>query len=78
MWKIEGQNIKKGGLMSWEANYRLKHITSGKYLRGFIQDGVPKLTLSFEIDNNSLFQLKPILNLLTDKSKKHVTGDAYF
>ena len=38
MWKIEGENIKKGGLMSWDGNYRLKHIASGKYLRGVVND----------------------------------------
>jgi len=46
--------------MSWDGNYRLKHITSGKYLRGVINEEKVTITLSFESDKYSLFQLKPI------------------
>lgn len=33
LWKIEGQNIQKGGIVQWENMFRLRHFTSGKYLR---------------------------------------------
>jgi len=50
--------------MTWDGNYRLKHITSGKYLRGvetrsWEVDGQNKseykLKLSFDLDECSLF-----------------------
>ena len=33
LWKIEGQNAQKGGIVQWDIPYRLRHFTSGKYLR---------------------------------------------
>jgi len=33
LWKIEGQNMQKGGIVQWDNNYRLRHFTSGQYLR---------------------------------------------
>jgi len=34
MWKLEKDNIFIGGKLSWYNNIRIKHITSGKYLKG--------------------------------------------
>jgi len=33
LWRLEPQNIFKGGAMSWGHPYRLKNIASGKYLK---------------------------------------------
>lgn len=33
LWKIEGQNRQKGGIVQWDIPYRLRHFISGKYLR---------------------------------------------
>lgn len=69
MWKIEGADLQKGGLMTWDGNYLLKHLTSGKYLRGVVIgkkeiDGKIQqkfmMELSFELDERCLFEFKPI------------------
>ena len=33
LWKIEGKNPQNGGIVQWDIPYRLRHFTSGKYLR---------------------------------------------
>jgi len=33
LWRLEPQNIFKGGPMVWDQPYRLKNIASGKYLK---------------------------------------------
>lgn len=88
MWKIEEADAQRGGLMTWDGNYRLKHITSGKYLRGVVVGKKEiegkilqkfKIELSFEIDDHSLFQFRPIQNLINEEpTKKYITSDAYF
>ena len=40
LWKIEGQNRKRGGVVQWDTPYRLRHFTSGKYLRVIEKVGI--------------------------------------
>lgn len=40
LWKIEGQNRKRGGIIQWDTPYRLRHFTSGKYLRVIEKVGI--------------------------------------
>jgi hypothetical protein len=32
LWKIEGLNVKRGGILKWGEQYRLKHLVTGMYL----------------------------------------------
>ena len=33
LWVIESPNIYEGGNLKWEDSYRIKHFTSGRYLK---------------------------------------------
>jgi MIR domain len=32
LWKIEAENVQKGGDLRWDQQYRLKHLLTGMYL----------------------------------------------
>ena len=43
LWRIESPEIYEGGNVRWDQGYRLRHLTSGRYLRVTKRAGVPIL-----------------------------------
>lgn len=83
LWKIEGHNNQRGGVVQWDNSYRLRHFTSGKYLRVHEKKDEHQtekytLELSNKIDEYTLFSFVPFENLLqTSDYQKYISKDAF-
>ena len=78
LWRIEFTNIFEGGILEWENTYRFKHLTSGRYLKIRRTEVGNVVELSPDIDNNCLFYMVPIRNLLKDDQQQFIAKDSYF
>jgi len=72
LWKIEGLNVKRGGLLKWSERYRLKHIVTGMYLS--VQPNPYILKLTQMKDQTTEFEFVPIENLLAYENQPKTRG----
>lgn len=79
LWIVESPIIYQGGHLEWDQSYRIRHMTSGKYLKiSHEQANEYTIELSSEIDGDLLFKFTPMKNLLREDQKKLIAKDSYF
>ncbi|EGR30411.1 MIR domain protein [Ichthyophthirius multifiliis] len=92
MFIIQSQNMHKGGLVEWNKDYKLRHLTTGFYLSlGNVVRGINEidfgeqnklLVLVKNIKQASSFKFELVQSSLIQRNKEHLTKylqkDSYF
>ena len=64
-WKIEGVDPYLGGLLKWDTPYKIKHFSTGKYLRVMNFGNVNNEKSTFRV--NIFYSYKPSLRCLLEQ-----------
>jgi len=80
IWKIEAQNLFKGGDIKWDESYYIRHLISGKYLAIDDNDKLKsKLVLTREKSLDSLWNFVKIDNLTDNMGNtEKIRYDSFF
>ena len=83
MFVVESENMQYGGIVEWENQYRLRHLTTNMYLSlGVIMKGTSEvemdeksrcLVLQKQVKKASLFKFELIYSTLVSRNTKNLT-----